>query len=213
MLVAICQKTVQSNVMNEESEVVHISAPAQQQASNQSGKIGEILQRAQIISNAQLQTVLYDQDIYPDLRLGELLVLRGWINPKTLDFFLNYFQFNHSKPEEKKLGEYLLEAELISQEQLSSVLEEQQLNKIRFGSIAILKGYLKQATLDFFIEHFFAQEARKKNSWMTTATQTKVDHTDHNQTGYTSYNYSSEKESDTNDSEETQDPTEVAWIG
>ena len=49
--------------------------------------IGELLTSAGLISEGQLQTALYDQQAYQDMRLGEILATRGWLHQKTADFF------------------------------------------------------------------------------------------------------------------------------
>ena len=49
--------------------------------------IGEILQEAGLITSPQLQVALRDQTYYQDMRLGEILALRGWVGQETADFF------------------------------------------------------------------------------------------------------------------------------
>lgn len=47
--------------------------------------IGEVLEDAGLISEAQLQTALFDQQIYSDLKFGEILTLRaGFVNPRLI---------------------------------------------------------------------------------------------------------------------------------
>ncbi|HEY9768904.1 MAG TPA: hypothetical protein V6C71_10480 [Coleofasciculaceae cyanobacterium] len=50
--------------------------------------IGEILQEADLITSPQLEVALRDQNYYQDMRLGEILALRGWIKQDTADFFV-----------------------------------------------------------------------------------------------------------------------------
>ena len=49
--------------------------------------IGEILKDAALITSPQLEVALRDQTYYEDMRLGEILALRGWIEQDTADFF------------------------------------------------------------------------------------------------------------------------------
>ncbi|MGK7886357.1 MAG: hypothetical protein AB4057_17260, partial [Crocosphaera sp.] len=49
--------------------------------------LGEILRDADLITEAQLQTVLRDQQEYKDQKIGEILALRGWLKQETVDFF------------------------------------------------------------------------------------------------------------------------------
>ncbi|GAB4217590.1 MAG: hypothetical protein OHK0012_22510 [Synechococcales cyanobacterium] len=53
--------------------------------------IGQILKRAGLLSDAQIQIALNDQTLQDGLLFGEVLVLRGWLKAKTLDFFLEHF--------------------------------------------------------------------------------------------------------------------------
>ncbi|MGB2925592.1 MAG: hypothetical protein WBB82_09845 [Limnothrix sp.] len=115
-------------------------------------QIGKLLTEAGLISTGQLQTALYDQQIYSDMRVGEILALRGWLSQRTADFFGDFLQSDQVTKEKLLLGEYFLNANLVSQKQINEILAEQQLNHVRFGSIAVLKGYISQETLDFFLK-------------------------------------------------------------
>ncbi len=116
--------------------------------------IGELLTSAGLISEGQLQTALYDQKVYQDMRFGEILATRGWLPKQTVDFFCNFFQKGASPQNETPLlGECLAEAALIDGEQIQQILDEQRINHLRFGSLAVLKGYISQRTLDFFLHH------------------------------------------------------------
>lgn len=55
-------------------------------------------------------------------------------------------------PERKKLGEILLEAELITPEQLSAVLAEQNTTRKRIGKILVEKGMISEAALMSLLE-------------------------------------------------------------
>ncbi|MGD1807655.1 hypothetical protein ACP6PL_19770 [Dapis sp. BLCC M126] len=51
-------------------------------------KIGEILMRRQLISQDQLNQAIHIQTLLY-LKLGELLVFQGWIQPENLEEALN----------------------------------------------------------------------------------------------------------------------------
>lgn len=51
-------------------------------------RIGEYLLEAGYLSPAQLAVALHDQTL-TGLRLGEVLMLRGWIDARTLDLVLH----------------------------------------------------------------------------------------------------------------------------
>lgn len=53
--------------------------------------IGQLLKRAGLLSDAQIQLALMDQG-HHNLMFGEILVMRGWLKPQTLRFFLDNFR-------------------------------------------------------------------------------------------------------------------------
>lgn len=134
-------------------------------------KIGEILREADLISEGQLQTILYDQNIYPELKFGEVLELRGWISQRTVEFFIRYFQLKNNKPLGKTLHEYLLDSELITHDDLQAISALQQLQRTSFGNAAVSRGHLSQKTLNFFLRHFFEYEAQSRKFRRVTPAQ------------------------------------------
>ena len=116
--------------------------------------IGKVLIAAGLISEGQRQTVLYDQQRYEDMKFGEILVTRGWLSQTTVDFFCEALKRKGSHPQAEKLGEHLAAADLLDGQQIQQILDEQRLNHLRFGSLAVLKGYISQQTLDFFLKYF-----------------------------------------------------------
>jgi hypothetical protein len=48
------------------------------------------------------------------------------------------------------LDYYLQQAALLDEKQIKIILQEPKQLWVRFGSVAVLKGWLKQETLDFF---------------------------------------------------------------
>lgn len=124
-------------------------------------RIGEILQEADLVSAAQIEIALQDQQQY-NLHLGEILALRGWIKQETADFFAQTWYEQITESKKLPLGYYLKEANLLTQEQIEIILQEQKIHWLKFGAIAVLKGWLKQTTVDFFIENLFPE--RKTDS-------------------------------------------------
>lgn len=120
-------------------------------------KIGEILQEADLVSSAQVETALMDQKFHQELHLGEILALRGWIKQETADFFAQEWYDKVTSVEKRPLGYYLREAGLLTEQQINDILKEQQTNWLKFGAIAVLKGWLKQSTVDFFIGNLFPE--------------------------------------------------------
>ncbi len=134
--------------------------------------IGELLTEAGLISEGQLQAALYDQQLYQDLRLGEILSLRGWIKQETADFLVSCIS---STPQalQLPLGQCFCQAGLLDEDQLSNVLQEQRVNHMRFGAIAVLKGYISQNTLDFFLKHFFPEQKKQGQYFQGNSSQEK----------------------------------------
>jgi hypothetical protein len=117
--------------------------------------LGEILQEADLISPSQIEVVLRDQVYYHDLRIGEILALRGWLKPETAEFFVEKWPSLLRQKPRKPLGYYLQEAALLDLSQISEILklQKQEQHWVRFGKIAVLHGLVSQKTVDFFLEN------------------------------------------------------------
>lgn len=123
--------------------------------------LGKVLQTAGLISGTLLEQALKDQSQFHHLRLGEILVGQGYIKPKTVDFFARQWPTIVMMPSKgKPLGEYFKQADLLSEEQIQQLLVEQARleEKIRFGTLAVYQGYIKQTTLNFFVRHLVNEE-------------------------------------------------------
>ncbi|NJM86696.1 MAG: hypothetical protein HC847_05305 [Hydrococcus sp. RU_2_2] len=125
--------------------------------------LGKILQQADLVTANQIDVALEHQSEYPDLRIGEILALRGWIKLETADFFAEHWSNLLQQQPKQPLGYYLQKATLLDEEQISELLSEQtKIEKrmgvnLRLGAIAVLKGWLKQSTLDYFLKHLFPE--------------------------------------------------------
>lgn len=122
--------------------------------------IGEILQQAYLISPAQIEVALHDQQRYQELNLGELRIgeifaLRGWLKQETTEFFIYKWNTLLKQRHREPLGYYLHEAGLLSEQQISYLLEEQEKlpTKLRLGELAYLEGWLNLKTIDYFIKN------------------------------------------------------------
>jgi hypothetical protein len=89
------------------------------------------------------------------MRIGEILALRGWIAEETVDFFELLWDMRKQQANRQNIGQYFVEARLMTEAQVEDVLAEQRSSPLRFGEIAVLKGYLKQETVRFFVKHLF----------------------------------------------------------
>ena len=116
--------------------------------------IGEILQEAGLITRPQLEVALRDRIYYQDMRLGEILALRGWVKQDTADFFVKeWFQLINQRIEHP-IGYYLNRAALLSEEDVKVVLLEQRKHCLRFGDMAIKQGLIEPNTLEFFLQNY-----------------------------------------------------------
>lgn len=119
------------------------------------GNITDTLIQAGLLNEVQVQVALYDKTINPDMRIGEILALRGWIAEETVDFFELLWDMRRKQFDRENIGQYFVEARLMTMAQVDDVLEEQRASPLRFGEIAVLKGYLKHETVRFFVKHLF----------------------------------------------------------
>lgn len=113
--------------------------------------IGVLLRQAGLISNQQLEVILEQQRKHPNLRFGDILAMYGWLKHETVDFFAEQFPELPKSKEKQPLGQYLKAAALLNDLQINRLLEEQNQVNLRFGELAVLKGWVKQETIEFFI--------------------------------------------------------------
>ena len=123
-----------------------------------SKRLGTILREADLVSISQLDLALKDQANFPDLRIGEILAMRGWIKAETADFFVQNWSQILQNSTRQPLGQYLIQSAILKPEELEKILEEQKQTGIRFGTIAVMQGLLKSTTLDFFLMYLFPEE-------------------------------------------------------
>lgn len=113
--------------------------------------LGMLLENAGLIDDKQLQHALELQSKYPQMKLGEILVLKEGIKSKTISFFVDKWQEIQKEGQQFPIGYYLKNASLLSDQQIETILTEQKVNKLKFGDIAVHKGWLKQNTINFFL--------------------------------------------------------------
>jgi lipopolysaccharide/colanic/teichoic acid biosynthesis glycosyltransferase len=115
--------------------------------------VGQTLQRAGLLSVSQVSEVLQYQAQNRHQRFGEILVLWGWLKQETYDFFAEQLPRLASEGCQKSLGEYLKSAGLLDQAQVDQILQQQPQTGLSFGELAVLKGWVKQETIDVFLEY------------------------------------------------------------
>ena len=120
--------------------------------------IGEILQEADLISIPQLEVALRDRVYNQDLRLGEILALRGWIKQDTADFFVQEWFKVINRRIEHPIGFYLKQAGLLEGQDVERILSLQHKHSLRFGDTAIKQGLIKSNTVNFFLQNLFPSQ-------------------------------------------------------
>lgn len=133
--------------------------------------LGETLKQSGLISLSQLEVALYDRQVYTEMRIGEILSYRGWVEQNTADFFAEQWSNYLEETEKYPLGFYLQKAGLITNIQTEEILQEQPRSLIRFGSLAVIKGWINQKTLDFFLTNLFPLQATQSSIMSSLSTQ------------------------------------------
>lgn len=125
---------------------------------NKQLRIGELLIEAGLLSEAKVQVALQDMSFSPGVyRTGEILTLRGWVRAETIDFFVETLSTPIQLPSRLLLGEYLRLAHLLTPQQVDELLVEQKQCGVRLGSMAVMRGWIAQKTLDFFLVKLFPE--------------------------------------------------------
>ncbi|MEM8832357.1 MAG: hypothetical protein AAGE96_23905 [Cyanobacteria bacterium P01_G01_bin.19] len=120
--------------------------------------IGEILQEAGLITAPQLELALRDQSFYQDMKLGEILALRGWVKQDTSDFFVEEWFKLINRRIEHPIGFYLQKAGLLTEQDIKFILIEQNKYSLRFGDTAVKQGLIKPDTVNFFLQNLFPSQ-------------------------------------------------------
>ncbi|WP_017297310.1 hypothetical protein [Nodosilinea nodulosa] len=121
--------------------------------------LGEMLQRAGLLSQAQLDVVLRDQQWQPDLRIGDILELRGWVKRDAIEFFAEQWPKLVAVGRDSPIGYYFQQAGLLDAHQVEALLKEQAQAGLRIGALAVLHGWLSQETLDWFLRSLAPEES------------------------------------------------------
>ena len=116
--------------------------------------IGKLLQTAGLISESQLEQALLLQSEYTSMKLGEILALQEIIETQTVTFFVDKWEEIKQEGQQFPIGYYLTKASLLNEQQVQTILSEQKENKLKFGDLAVQKGWLKRNTVNFFLDAF-----------------------------------------------------------
>lgn len=123
--------------------------------------LGELLREADLVSPWQLESALEAKLQYPELKIGEILAQQKIIKSETADFFVQDWIKAVIEPQKNALGYYLQQAAILDPEQIEHVLAKQKTSGVRFGTVAVLQGYIKSTTLDFFLTNLYPEESER----------------------------------------------------
>ena len=128
--------------------------------------LGQLLNEAGLISAKQIEIALQEQVEIPQMKIGEILALRGWLKQETANFFVE--QWNQLLQQEQKhlLVYYFRQAALLNKNQIKLILEQRNngSQKARFHHVAVQQGLIEQQTVDFFIKNLLAPDKGQKSS-------------------------------------------------
>ena len=124
--------------------------------------LGKVLEQAGLISDFQIHTALEIQSKYNQVKFGTILVTLGVVKQKTVDFFAEQLPELLQQPKTQPLGYYLQEAALIDPQQIETLLEEQKQTGMLLGELAVEKGWLREKTLNFFLQNLGKTEKNEK---------------------------------------------------
>jgi thioredoxin reductase len=166
----VAEHHVIEDIASEWREDVHIQPllkfMTEQLAQPQS--IGSRLLQAGLLTSEQLETALAEQEIGTVARLEEILKNRGWVKERTIQFMLDKVV---NKPVDDPrylqgysvLGAYLVDADLVTQEQVDQALQEQKMSGQRVGKILADHGWVPQEAVEYIMKHVVIPERNSKS--------------------------------------------------
>ena len=121
--------------------------------------LGYLLRKAGLISESQLiQALEVQQTTHNYMKIGEIIASHGWLQQETIDFFADSLIEARNQPKQP-IGQYLKSAKLLSDKQIEVILQEQHHSGLRFGEIAVNKGWVRRETVDFLLNYLQQKKA------------------------------------------------------
>ena len=115
--------------------------------------LGYILKQAGLLTDLQITTALNAQQYSPHhLKIGQVIVEQGWLQQETIDFFAEHLPQIHHFPKQP-IGQYLKQAKLLDDQQIDDILAAQKQTNLRFGEIAVQKGWVKPETINLILRY------------------------------------------------------------
>ncbi len=126
--------------------------------------LGQLLNEAGLISAKQIEIALQEQVEIPQLKIGEIFALRGWLKQETADFFVEQWDKLLQQEPKQPLVYYFRQAALLNENQIKLILEQRNDSaKARFHHIAVQQGLIEQQTVDFFVKNLLVPSKEQKS--------------------------------------------------
>lgn len=122
--------------------------------------LSKLLEDSGIVSKDQIDKALVSQKASSKSSLGQILALSKVVDYKTINFFENSWEIIKENGYQFPLGYYLQKASLLNLNQIHEILLEQKIKNLKFGRIAVAKGWINSKTLHFFIDNLSANSAQ-----------------------------------------------------
>ncbi|MGF1589750.1 MAG: pentapeptide repeat-containing protein [Pleurocapsa sp.] len=128
--------------------------------------LGQLLNEAGLISAKQIEIALQEQVEIPQMKIGEIFALRGWLKQETADFFVEQWDKLLQQEPKQPLVYYFRQAALLNENQIKLILEQRNngSQKARFHHIAVQQGLIEQQTVDFFVKNLLVPSKGQKSS-------------------------------------------------
>lgn len=131
----------------------------------QSSKIGQILIRQNLLTEEILEKALKEQSVYPELKLGEILIKQGYISLPELKY--------HLKNQKIKFGEILVDKKIILPRTIDKVLQQQKQTKKKLGEMLLELKLISHDQLRLLL---LEQYSRRQGWWLNmTDKETKAE--------------------------------------
>jgi len=129
------------------------------------------LKEAGLISKAQIEIAQQDRLQHPNLELEEILTLRGWLKPKTLNFFANQIIELIKNSQTITLKEFIESAALLEPQQINNLIKLEEKTGINFDTLLIKSQSINKATISFFQKYLTTNSQELANQKLSASTK------------------------------------------
>jgi response regulator of citrate/malate metabolism len=119
------------------------------------------LQKADLLSQEQVDCILSLQSQNSQLDFSKTVLQKGWLKAETVNFFTREFNQLATKPTSKTIRQICRAAALLSDQQITEILKEQESTNLEFDEIALNKNWLTPKTIDFLQHYCLPRHSQK----------------------------------------------------